>query len=197
MAERERIERVQLDVFTNDQGLRSARVSFVVGEDTFETPGVAGYELQKDAAIRLAGGKASLLIIDQDAIREIVSRKRAEKAIFTRALRRWKSPETEAEGAREMEKAIDSAKFRGVALVLRVSDKAVDNTRGRRRPIFKRAVAEFGKKRGDRISFRIPSDKKLELVMLNEHRKSYILIKSGKGVFGTFSNNQVVYLGPK
>jgi hypothetical protein len=110
---------------------------------------------------------------------------------------RWKSPESEAEGHREMEKAIDSARLRDVTLVLGISEKAVNKTRKRRRPIYKRDADEFGKRMGDQISFEVPSDKKLELVMVKESGKSYLLIKSGKGVFGTFSPNQVAFLGPK
>jgi hypothetical protein len=82
----ERITRVELKAFTNGCGRRAIlsvvhadgrKLDVASPSEPGEPSGVAKYEFQKNEAVRLAGvNKASLLIIDQDAIAETLRLKR-------------------------------------------------------------------------------------------------------------------------
>jgi hypothetical protein len=106
----------------------------------------------------------------------------------------WK---TKWEDSAGLNRAIEVAMANRIGLILRVSDKVLDENVGRQR-LSRGNVGYLATGReGGLIMFDIPSDKKFELVAVDDwdHKgPPSLLIKSGDGIFGTFSPDQVAAL---
>lgn len=100
----------------------------------------------------------------------------------------------------DLDKAIGIALSNGIGLVIKIPKSVLDET-AEKKPITRQDAIEFSTgTEGDLILFDIPSDKKLGLAVLDDFRHKEppcLLIKSEKGIFGSFFPNQVAFLGPQ
>jgi hypothetical protein len=111
------------------------------------------------------------------------------------AFKKWKSTETGAEGAYELDRAIDFAKFNGINLILKVPESALNEN----------AIGFGTRVEGGLVLFYIPSrlgrsgegsDKIPDIVEQTDYKHvSHLLIRTLKmGVCATLSPGQVAAL---